>query len=200
MSQKARGFSHWLAVLWKILHFRLARKLFLIVIAAIVLMELIIVIPSYNSFKQQQLDSYREIARVASQTALAELADDSPDISTRLLDIKRSDERILGVSLLDIEGNLRAGSGETIDFRPGPRDPEKFRISADNRNYDVFFDASEIGSPYHVLVRMDIAQIAVDLNAYLFRILGLVLLVCIGSGAIGSEQERSQRGFFFGFD
>jgi len=49
----------WLGKLGQMLHFRLARRLFLVVFAAIVLIEFIIVIPSYQNYQTSLLGNYR---------------------------------------------------------------------------------------------------------------------------------------------
>ena len=51
--------------------FRLARRLFLVVFAAIVLIEVIIVFPSYSNFKAAQLADFEDRARIAASAALA---------------------------------------------------------------------------------------------------------------------------------
>ena len=53
------------------MRFRLARRLFLVVFAAIVLIEFIIVIPSYHNYQSSLLSNYRELARIATSAAEA---------------------------------------------------------------------------------------------------------------------------------
>jgi hypothetical protein len=51
LTSAPRKSMHWTTMLRQMLRFRLARRLFLVVFAAIVLIEVIIVFPSYSNFK-----------------------------------------------------------------------------------------------------------------------------------------------------
>ena len=90
-NQSPRRLSHWMTVLGQMLHFRLARKLFLVVIATIVLIEFIIVFPSYSNYRTNKLSEYREIARVATRSALSSAQLHPAEISERLSGIIQSD-------------------------------------------------------------------------------------------------------------
>jgi hypothetical protein len=61
--------TNWLRKLRQMLRFRLARKLFLVVFAAIVVIEFIIVIPSYGNYESSLLANYREVARIAASAS-----------------------------------------------------------------------------------------------------------------------------------
>ena len=56
----------WTTVLRQWWRFRLARRLFLVVFGAIVAIEIVIAIPSYNNFKRAQLGDYYDKARIVT--------------------------------------------------------------------------------------------------------------------------------------
>ena len=72
---------HWINALRRMLRFRLARRVFLVVFAAIVLIEFIIVFPSYNNFRDAQLADFEELARVAATAALANRMPDGAELT-----------------------------------------------------------------------------------------------------------------------
>ncbi|MDH3636819.1 MAG: hypothetical protein OES20_19195, partial [Gammaproteobacteria bacterium] len=109
---------HWTTMLRQMLRFRLARRLFLVVFAAIVLIEFIIVFPSYNNFKTAQFTDLEELARVASSAALANRMPDGIELVDGMERILTADPRILGVSLLDPSGQIFATSGEMTELQP----------------------------------------------------------------------------------
>ena len=171
-------------MLRQMLRFRLARRLFLVVFAAIVLIEFIIVFPSYNNFKTAQFTDLEELARVASSAALANRMPDGIELVDGMERIVTADPRILGVSLLDPSGQIFATSGEMTelqaDMQPGPASG----LSDDRQRYEVYFSAATIAAETDVIVRMDASSVWRELNAFLVRILGLVLIICIVTGAV----------------
>ncbi len=75
---------HWTTKLRHLLRFRLARRLSLVVFGSIVMIEFIIVIPSYNNFKASQFVALEQLARVTSSTALAGRMPDDNDLTNEL--------------------------------------------------------------------------------------------------------------------
>ena len=107
---------HWITALRRMLRFRLARRVFLVVFAAIVLIEFIIVFPSYNNFRDAQLADFEEMARVAATAALANRMPDGAELIDGMERIVAADPRIMGVSLLGPDRQVLATAGE-----PRPR-------------------------------------------------------------------------------
>jgi len=171
-------------MLRQMLRFRLARRLFLVVFAAIVLIELIIVFPSYSNFKAAQLAEFEELARVAASAALANRMPDGNELVDGMERILTADPRIMGVGLLDARGQVLAISGEPTQLRPDRLDETTTWISEDRQHYEVALPAAAISAETGVIIRMDISSVWESLNAFLIRILGLVLVICIVAGAI----------------
>jgi len=184
MTPNPRRHRRWAKILRQMLRFRLARRLFVVVFAAIVLIEFIIVFPSYNNFKQAQFDDFQELARVATSAALAEEMPEAKELLNELKRIERSDPRIVGVGLLDESGKIIASAGEATDLKPLATAESTARLSEDGRRYEVYLQPPGIDSGRIVTVRMDASSVSRELNAFLFRILGLVLIICVVSGAI----------------
>ncbi|MCP4874603.1 MAG: response regulator [Gammaproteobacteria bacterium] len=86
VSQRRRNIADWLKMLSQMLRFRLARRLCLVVFIAIVLIELIIVFPSYNNYQTSQLDNYRELARIAASVSLTPHDHENQDIQMPEMD------------------------------------------------------------------------------------------------------------------
>ncbi len=171
-------------MLRQMLRFRLARHLFFVVFAAIVLIEVIIFFPSYNNYKNSQLADYREHARVAAAAALAQRMPDGDQLALGLSRIQAADRHIVGVAVLDHEGEIVAATGEAPELRPGAS-PEAINILLENNNrYEVYLPPSDTSAESGVIVRMDVTEIWRQLNAFLIRILGLVLIICVVAGAI----------------
>ena len=91
------------------LRFRLARRLFLVVFAAIVLIEFIIVIPSYRNYQSSLLGNYRELARIAASAALTHHSHDDSVIATDLSNLIASDPRLVGAIALGNDGVMDLG-------------------------------------------------------------------------------------------
>jgi PAS domain S-box-containing protein len=177
-------------MLRQMLRFRLARRLFLVVFGAIVMIELIIVFPSYSNFKDAQLADFEKLAQVAASAALSNRMPDGNELTDgleRILTVERiltADSRILGVGLLDARGQLLTTSGEPPQLRPDGLDETVRWISEDRQYYEIALPAAAVSAETGVIVRMDISSVWESLNAFLIRILGLVLIICIVAGAI----------------
>ncbi len=171
-------------MLRQMLHFRLARRLFLVVFSTIVMIEFIIVFPSYNNSKDSQLIDFEELARVSASAALANRMPDGNELVAGMERILTADPRILGASLLDASGQILTSTGEPTQLQPGRLDQTISWISADKQYYEVSFPAAVIAAETGVIIRMDISSVWKELNSFLIRILCLVLIICIATGAI----------------
>ncbi|MBT8436576.1 MAG: PAS domain S-box protein, partial [Gammaproteobacteria bacterium] len=176
--------TNWFRKLRQMLHFRLARRLFLVVIAAIVVIEFIIVIPSYGNYESSLLANYREIARIAASAALTHHSHGGIEIESDLEKLIATDARLRGASALDTNGKLLASVGESIEMEPTIEQRALANLSASAPSYEIFFSAIELGTEYNVIVRMNAAPINQKLYQFLFRILGLTLIICAVAGSI----------------
>ena len=168
----------------QMLRFRLARRLFLVVFAAIGLIEIIIVIPSYNNFKAAQLADFEKHAQVAASAALANRMPDGIELIDGMERMMTADPKILGVSLLGPDGQVINTVGEIAGLRPAPMGEAVSQLSADKKHYDVYLSPARTNAEAGVVVRMDVSSVWEELNAFLIRIAGLVLIICIVAGSV----------------
>ncbi len=182
--QTWRKRTPWLKNLRQMLRFRLARRLFLVVFAAIVLIEFIIVIPSYNNYQSSLLANYRELARIATSAALAHHSHISTAIANDLENLIATDPRLLGASALDVSGSPIVKAGDTVELTATATQRSYVKLSGQAPTYDVFFSAAELGTETDVILRMDATAINEELNRFLVRILGLTLIICAVAGSI----------------
>ncbi len=176
--------GHWPSVLRQMLHFRLARRLFLIVFAAIVLIELIIVFPSYNNYKSSQLANYREFGRIAASAALKHPTHEHSSISQDLEGLISLDSRLLGVKAFDSAGLYIASTGETVEMVPTANKKSVAHLSEQRPIYEVFIPDEETAAGFDVILRMDASEITAELDAFVIRILSLTLVTCGIAGLI----------------
>ena len=166
------------------LHFRLARRLFLVVFAAIVLIELIIVFPSYRNYQTALLSNYRELGRIAASAALTHHSHYGSAIESDLANLIEADPRLLGAVALDHDWVPIAKAGESVELVPGENRTSRFDLSGDRSSFEVFYSNSELGLEHNIILRMDATAIDENLNRFVFRILGLTLIICAVSGSI----------------
>ena len=176
--------SHWFKMLRQMLRFRLARKLFLVVFAAIVAIEFIIVFPSYNNFESSQLAAYRELARVATSASLTHHAHENAALAQNLENLIAADNRLVGASAFDAMGQMIASVGEPVKLTPAAEQQSFTSVSGSAPGYEVLLPALETGAGNDVVVRMDASLIVSELDAFLFRIVGLILIICAVAGSI----------------
>jgi PAS domain S-box-containing protein len=184
LTQTRRKPAPWFKTLWQMLRFRLARKLFLVVIAAIVVIEFIIVFPSYSNFESSQLAAYRELARIATSAALTHTSHESSALTHDLENLISADARLLGASVLDASGRKIASAGEPVNLTLTAGQPSQTNLSGNAPSFEVLLPALETGSENDVIIRMDASLIADELDAFLVRILGLTLIICAVAGSI----------------
>ena len=184
LTQTRQKQAPWFKMLWQMLGFRLARKLFLVVFAAVIVIEFIIVFPSYNNYESSQLASYREIARVATSAALTHTSHDYSALSYGLENLISADARLSGASAIDASGRQIASAGEPVDLTLTAEKRSLANLSGNAPSFHVFLAALETGAGNDVIINMDASHIADELDAFLVRILGLTLIICVVAGSI----------------
>ncbi len=172
---------NWAEALRQMLSFRLARKLVLVVIAAIVVIEFIIVIPSYHNYKASRLADYREQARIAATASFDMRMPNEHELIDGLQRIMTAAPKIQGASAIDRNGRVVATHGEAAVMKSH----HESEISAilDGDTYLVYLPAEKIGAQLDLVLRLNVENLAGDLINFLVRILGLVLLISVFAGA-----------------
>ncbi|OIP70661.1 MAG: adenylate/guanylate cyclase domain-containing protein [Oscillatoriales cyanobacterium CG2_30_44_21] len=160
---------------------KLSRRIAFWVFVSIVVIEAIILVPSYFRREQELIEKIESISTI--QTRLFLQAANSTNTDQQLLDLARSvkkDTNVTGWSLEDKTGRQISRMGEqspltAMDVRDRPI--ARLR-SADNR-YNVAWNGRQFGSEYVLVVRHDVSFIKQELIAYVWRIIGLVVIISL---------------------
>ena len=160
---------------------RLSRHIGFWVIVSVLLIEAIILIPSYMTQKKWQL-AQLEYFGFITILPIVRLSDSATTASEILSTAERvtADSRVIGGAIYRAEdGQLLGTFGEppalTLSAMQGR---EVVRaISQDGLRYDVGWSAAKSKSAYHVIGRLDASLVQKELWAYVGRIILFVILI-----------------------
>ncbi|MGB3508255.1 MAG: adenylate/guanylate cyclase domain-containing protein [Microcoleaceae cyanobacterium] len=160
---------------------RLSRQIVLWIFASIVVIEAVILIPSYQRRESELLHQLEDVSgaifnSIVRLTQTSMMSDGKFQAKVKTL---TSDSLILGVAIYDSEGKLIDIIGEApeIDFSDlGNKDILRLR-SRDGKRYDVAFSADYLGINYTLIGRHDASNIQPELYAFLGRIAVLVIVI-----------------------
>ncbi|MBT8407934.1 MAG: hypothetical protein KJP05_10790, partial [Deltaproteobacteria bacterium] len=146
------------------------------------MIEAIILIPSYNNRKQELLAQLRDVTS-AKISVIMDLT--SPRVSDEeLMDQLRKLQThppILGGALYSSDGRKIGIFGEQPELvfpKTAPADFIDFQ-SANGSRYDVVWPAAQLGWDYTLIIRHDASSVKQNLNAFILRIAGLVVIISI---------------------
>lgn len=167
-----RSFSEWAR---ELAGCRLCRNLTLAAFAAILAIEVAILIPSYRNYEEDLLSERVDVASQAIITFLKHSR--SREITTDALELLIDSSPLTGVSLR--RDGIEYEAGEAIRMphpadgllRSAPRTPQG--------TIDLSWGADPLLSDYEVLARVDVSDVSSELIAFVFRILGLSLLIAV---------------------
>lgn len=171
-------------MLRQMLRFRIARRLFWVVISAILIVEIIIVVPSYSNFKATMLQEYYDQARVAVIGVLSDRSLEDPELHAAMKRIMVADSSIVGITLVNDAGRRIGELGEYVALQPVIAEQTPTQLIQSEQRYEIFFPKNQIHAHADVILRMDTTAIQPRLNGFLIRILGLVLVICLVAGGI----------------
>ena len=165
------------------LHCRLCRRIAAYVLLSIVAIEAAILIPSYRNYERDLLLRLESVGR-AEVTAMygtgAQLRERDPLVLGGLHSRKPTSS-LRGGRLYRPDGGLIGGFGAEPDLTldgAGTAGRSKLR-SGDGAYYDILLTPQETGLPFTVTARLDAGWIGPELAAFVWRILGLVLLISL---------------------
>jgi hypothetical protein len=160
---------------------RLARHIGLWVIVSVLLIEIIILVPSYLTQKKWQLEQLEHFGFI-TVLPIVRLSDSTTTAGALLSTAERvtADSRIVGGAIYQAgDGRLLGMFGEppalTFSAMQG-RDVVR-AISQDGLRYDVGWSAAKSQSAYHVIGRLDASSVRKELWAYVGRIVLFVILI-----------------------
>lgn len=165
------AFRHWGS---QILACRLCRNLTLAVFLAILVIEALILVPSYRNHEENLLRQQETIAR---QAITAFLATKGSELKQAHVTQLMGATGLLGLQL-QVNGDTFA-AGEPV-VNPGPaearlRDLERVKANA----LDLQWSQGEWLMDYPVAARLDVSGISGELWAFVLRILGLSLIIAL---------------------
>ncbi|MGD1712475.1 adenylate/guanylate cyclase domain-containing protein [Dapis sp. BLCC M172] len=162
---------------------RLSRQIVLWIFASIIVIETLILIPSYYRREEELLHQLEDISGAIfnSIVRLTETSMTSDGIFQMKVKTLTEDSVILGVIIYDSKGELVETIGEApeIDFFH-LQDNNILRVrSQDGKRYDVALSADYLGINYTLIARHDASKIQRELYAYIGRITVLVIVISV---------------------
>ncbi len=167
------------------LAFRFAWKLLVVVIFAIFVVEIGILIPSYNNHRSSLLSELQQLGETTSRVALPPgMQQNDPDLPRYLDRIVSSDKKILGVLSLGSDGRVLTSVGDAINQMPESFLSTNALLTDEDTRYVVFYPQASSGLPVGLIMQFDASYIGDELNAYIIRIAGLVIIIAGFAGLI----------------
>jgi len=161
-----------------LLRSRLAKRLTMVVFIAILFVEIVIFLPSYQRSQEHLLE---ELVLLGEQWIQAEfdIFEATGDADAYLYAIIASDV-VEGVAMFSADGALLGVAGEDLTLIngaiPGEGDPREWR-SDDGSRYEIFLPTSAIGHRHPMVLRLDSSNVDAELTAFFWRIAGLTLVI-----------------------
>jgi len=175
----------------ELLSCRLCRRITLLVCLAILAVEAAFLLPSYLNRRAWLQEDLEMEALLAAQASLGWYEQHTPAEILERRWTSFAQVGIAGLALYAEDGRLLAGRGERPDLRPEPGlaasgrllargdDPTRRRLVDGEQRFDVLWPPSVSGLPFTVVARLGTERIAADLQAYVLRIGGLVLILSL---------------------
>jgi len=164
------------------------------IFAAIIVIEILILIPSYMRREAELLAHKEDVALSAVRAQYAEKAHAPAgpqdtgsagndgraaqfDAAAKVMAAAKA----LGISFLSSDGRRFHSVGEPPDVAklPAPIDGSLRHWPAVGNRFDVGWSAGTHGFPWTIIMRLDTSDIAEDLRAYVMRIVGLILTISL---------------------
>jgi PAS domain S-box-containing protein len=172
---------------------KLCWRVALYVILSVIAVEAVILIPSYRNYER---DLLLRLEHTGLATVSAAYLGNSHATNRDLILVGKHlvrQKMMAGGALYGIDGGEIGQFGEIPALTP--RSGAVTRRSDNGDWYDVFWPAEVLDVPFSVAARLDARWIATELQAFLWRIIGLVLListvVCAATMAIVGRKILS---------
>jgi sigma-B regulation protein RsbU (phosphoserine phosphatase) len=161
---------------------RLSRRVVLWVFISVVVIEAIILIPSYHNRQVELLRQLKEIS--AARIALIQKIDPHPMAPEKLLgqmETLLAQSVILGGSLYSSSGSPLGTFGEPprLTFADVRSHGTLARLSPDGTRYDAACPTLQPSDQYLLVLRQDATSVQQELKRFVMRIAGLVLIISL---------------------
>jgi serine phosphatase RsbU (regulator of sigma subunit) len=161
---------------------RLSRRVVLWVFVSVVVIEAIILIPSYHNRETELLRQLKEIS--AAKITLIQKIDAKPLAPDQLISQMQTllaQSLILGGSLYSNSGNPLGSFGEPprLHFADVTQNGVTERLDQDGTRYDAACAVIQPSDKYLLVLRHDAVSVQQELKHFVMRIAGLVLIISL---------------------
>ncbi|MGL5059504.1 MAG: adenylate/guanylate cyclase domain-containing protein [Microcoleus sp.] len=174
--------QRWSVSFLSFLKARLSRQIALWVFVSILIIEGIILVPSYFRRETELLRQLEEISAATIDSLVFLLKKDLSDralLQIEIQNITKDSPVVLGLSIYQADGKLIHTFGETPELNLQiVKNAHIFRQrSLDGNCYDVAWTNRHLGGDYILIVRHDASSVKRELLAFTWRIAGLVAII-----------------------
>jgi serine phosphatase RsbU (regulator of sigma subunit) len=161
---------------------RLSRKIVFYVFASVIVIETIILIPSYLKREQELLNQLQMVvsAQVDVIAAISSSDELEPEWLPRIHQLQDC-SNIVGGSVFTNTGQALTTFGEppALTFSQATAGQVKYLRSADGMRYDSAWLENDLQRPLVLVLRQDATRVQQELLAFTLRIAGLVVIISI---------------------
>ena len=176
-----------------LLRAKLSHRITLLIFLSLTFIEAILLVPSYFRRQDELTAQLEEVsaAKIATVIKLARLQTaDKPELLPRAVlnnaEVIKDDPHLLGWTVYSAEGKILSSYGEAPLINPQEllnmqlrgMDTKRFH-RWDGNKYDVAYDVSWLKGKGVLAVRHEASYIKADLQFYVWRIIGLVVIIAI---------------------
>ena len=161
---------------------KLSRRIAFWIFVSIVVIEAILLVPSYFRREQELIDQVENVSAIQARFFLQTAK--SMQTEAQLIDLAKSikgDTNIVGWAVENTKGQRLAQMGEVSTLTAAAVSDlpiARFR-SANGDRYDVAWNGKQLGSEYVLIVRHNVEFIHQELVNYVWRIIGLVAIIAV---------------------
>ncbi|WP_103667619.1 adenylate/guanylate cyclase domain-containing protein [Pseudanabaena sp. BC1403] len=161
---------------------KLSRRIAFWIFVSIVVIEAILLVPSYFRREQELIDQVENVSAIQARFFLQ--TSKSMQTEAEFADLAKSIKRetnVTGWAVENAKGQRLTQMGEvptltSTDVRDQPI--ARFR-SANGNRYDVAWNGKQLGSEYILIIRHNVEFIQQELVNYVWRIIGLVAIISL---------------------
>ncbi|MCH8098690.1 MAG: PAS domain S-box protein, partial [Proteobacteria bacterium] len=148
---------------------------------SIILVEAVILVPSYKGYERDLLSKLRESGRATVTSGFKKYGDDSQRDLPLMGRLLTNDSYLRGGALYRPDGGLFARFGERPRLTPGLAESKSITTwrQGDGARLDVIWRPQQTGLPFTVIGRLDSSWIGGELVKFVLRISGLVLIISL---------------------
>ena len=161
---------------------RLSRQIALWVFASILVIEGIILVPSYFRREKELLSQLEQVSRATVDSLEVLLKQDIYDrtvLEKQVKNITKDSQVVLGVSIYKANGQLISTLGEQSEISLEQLKTARIihQQSFDGKRYDIAWTERHLGGDYILIVRHDASTVQPELYAFIGRIAILVIII-----------------------